>query len=284
MKVSVLIVCFNHSPYISQAIDGILSQQNCADFEIILCDDCSTDDTVDIARHRLEGIPNVTIVSNETNVGITRNYQKGFALCTGQYLFIVEGDDYWIDPLKIHHQTAFLDEHPEFAMCAHTYYTFREEIGTLESPAVPYSDMPFVFKNTDLILDYGIISNFTTGCYRNSMIRQIPMEVYEVVSYEWMINISIGCFGPLARLNRPMSVYRISALGVWSGRSALDQLQGIEQIIPVYDRVLHYRYREYFDKKLQMVRSDINTLAQVGKGGYLSRASRHLKNLLKPKI
>src|SRR5664279_3975429 len=121
MKISILVITYNHEPYIRQALEGIRMQREIADYEIIFCDDRSTDGTVSIAREVLSSSSNVSFYVNEKNLGITSNYQQAFSKCLGEYIFILEGDDYWIDPYKIKKQVAFLDDHPVRSICAHPF-------------------------------------------------------------------------------------------------------------------------------------------------------------------
>ncbi len=83
MNSSVLIVIYNQSEYIGQAIENVLMQKKCEGFEIILLDDSSTDDTFEGTSELLSGKEFSNLINNSQNLGITRNYNKGFSLYTG---------------------------------------------------------------------------------------------------------------------------------------------------------------------------------------------------------
>ena len=97
MRVSVIIPNYNHAPYLPQRIDSVLNQ-TFRDFEIIILDDCSTDNSKQIIeqyRHH----PQVTnIIYNESNSGSPfAQWEKGINLAQGEWIWIAESDD-WCEP------------------------------------------------------------------------------------------------------------------------------------------------------------------------------------------
>jgi glycosyltransferase involved in cell wall biosynthesis len=259
MKASIIIITYNHAKYIEQAIEGIRIQKDCPELEIIFCDDCSTDDTVAIATNLLKNLPNVQIHAYEKNAGITKNYQRAFSLCKGEFIFVLEGDDFWIDPYKIKKQIEFLEKHPECSMVSHLYNAQYDETHTT-TPAAVFEKAYELFESADLIMNPAILNNFTTCCYRRSALEKISPQTYEVISFDWMINISIGNFGKLGRINSPLSVYRISSNGTWQKLSQQEQLNGMIGIIDEYDRVLETRYAATFAKKKRMLEDQLASL------------------------
>jgi glycosyltransferase involved in cell wall biosynthesis len=92
--VSAIIPNYNHAPYLKQRIDSVLSQTH-RDFEVIILDDCSTDNSKEIIE-TYRGHPKITnIVYNERNSGSTfRQWKKGIDLAIGEWVWIAESDDY----------------------------------------------------------------------------------------------------------------------------------------------------------------------------------------------
>src|SRR5205085_12529467 len=99
-KLSVLLVTYNHEQYIRQALDSVLMQRTDFDFEIVVADDFSQDSTRAIVEGYQAEYYNIRILQSEKNVGITHNYQPGSAACRGEYVAVLEGDDYWTSPNK----------------------------------------------------------------------------------------------------------------------------------------------------------------------------------------
>jgi len=116
---SICCTTYNHEKYISDAIDGFLIQETLFPFEIIIRDDCSTDNTANIIKTYVEKYPNIIKVIFETE----NQYSKGirpmsvvFEKATGEYFALCEGDDYWTDPSKLQEQVTFLEKNPDHGL------------------------------------------------------------------------------------------------------------------------------------------------------------------------
>ena len=126
--VSVLMVTFNHEKYIAQALESILMQITNFKYEIIIGEDCSTDNTKLIIRKFENKYPGrIFPIYHEANVGPMRNvYEFTFPKCTGKYIAALEGDDYWTDPNKLQRQVDFLEANPDFSICFHNMQIIYE--------------------------------------------------------------------------------------------------------------------------------------------------------------
>ena len=114
-KVSIIIPNYNHARYLRQRIDSVL-QQTYQDFEIILMDDCSTDESRTILSE-YAGDPRVRIEFNEKNSGSPfRQWRKGIALATGRYIWIAESDDY-ADETLLEALVSRLDADSSITLC-----------------------------------------------------------------------------------------------------------------------------------------------------------------------
>src|ERR1700745_2179124 len=113
MKLSVMMITYNHEQFIAQAIESVLMQKVNFDFEIVIGEDCSTDGTRAIVldfQHRYPG--RIALILRPRNIGPMWTKESTLAACRGQYLSILEGDDYWTSTDKIQKQVDFLDSHP----------------------------------------------------------------------------------------------------------------------------------------------------------------------------
>lgn len=121
--VSVACITFNQVNYIRQCLDGFVMQKTKIPVEIVIHDDASTDGTQDIIREYIEKYPNFQWkpVFQKTN-----KYKEGkgilapyvFPKCTGKYIAICEGDDYWTDENKLQKQVDWLESHPDYVLIA----------------------------------------------------------------------------------------------------------------------------------------------------------------------
>ena len=109
MKLSIVIPTYNAHEWIEQCIDSIHHHGPSCDYEIVVVDDRSTDDTLAIVR---EKFPDVRLFSNETNVGFGRTVNVGFGASTGQYLLVLNNDT-WMHDGALDALIRYLEEHPD---------------------------------------------------------------------------------------------------------------------------------------------------------------------------
>lgn len=260
MKVSILLITYNHSKYIDEAINSILMQQTTLSKEIIVLDDASNDNTFEIAVSMLAGFQNCKFFKNDKNIGITRNYQRGFSLCEGEYIFVLEGDDYWIDINKLNRQVYFLDAHPYHSMCFHPFIIRQGITSVYKKVSSSHSSAPIdSFSIKDLILNEGLIANFSVCCYRKKLLDSLPADLYNHLAYDWIINIFMGHFGLLGRINETMSCYRYTENATWSNKPVEQQLFKMVELIPFYDELLKYEYTKLFQQKKQVLEYQIKS-------------------------
>ncbi len=119
MKVSVFVVTYNQERYIEQCLNGIASQEVDFDYEVIVGDDCSTDQTGAICDLFAKNHPNFRIYHHPRNLGHVKNWEFVLNHCTGDYVAMVEGDDYWTDPHKLQRQVDFLETNQDFFLSFH---------------------------------------------------------------------------------------------------------------------------------------------------------------------
>jgi len=124
--VSICCITYNHAPFIRRCLDGFLMQQD-VDYEVLIHDDCSTDGTQEILKEYAERYPNIIFpIFEKENL-----YSKGLAgsmdvtfnfnRAKGTFIATCEGDDYWIDPMKLKKQIMFMDANPAYSVCFHGY-------------------------------------------------------------------------------------------------------------------------------------------------------------------
>lgn len=129
--VSVICNTYNHEPYIRQCLDGFVMQKTDFSFEVLIHDDASTDKTADIIREYEAQYPDIIkpIYQAENQyskkTGIMKTFQ--YPRVKGKYIALCEGDDYWIDPLKLQKQVDFMEANPKCSLC-HTDFIIQNDI------------------------------------------------------------------------------------------------------------------------------------------------------------
>lgn len=112
-RVSVVMAAYNAAEFLRQAIDSIL-RQTFGDFEFIIVDDGSADDTAAIVRSYAD--PRIRLVQNQRNLGLARALNMGIDAARGEYIARMDADDESL-PTRFEEQVRFLDAHPEIGLC-----------------------------------------------------------------------------------------------------------------------------------------------------------------------
>lgn len=153
--VSIQCLTYNHAPYIRQCLEGFVMQKTNFRFEAIVHDDASTDGTQDIIREYEKRYPDIIkpIYQKENQ------YSKGIpgritnivnAHCKGKYIAICEGDDYWIDPLKLQKQVDVMEKHPECSICFGKVKCVNREKEPIDK-TFPSRTIPAIFSQDDFM-------------------------------------------------------------------------------------------------------------------------------------
>ena len=111
--VSVHMLAYNHEPYIRQAIEGVMMQKTDFEFELVVGEDCSQDKTREICFEYQEKHPDkISVLWWHENVSkLGGNGFRTTAHCRGEFVAFCEGDDYWVDPLKLQKQVDIMHKH-----------------------------------------------------------------------------------------------------------------------------------------------------------------------------
>ena len=114
---SVIMLTYNHAPYLKEAIEGVLMQQTDFRTELIICNDASPDNSDEIIKPYAEKYPDIIrYFRHEKNIGFVENQRFALKKTRGKYVAYCEGDDYWTDENKLQFQHDFLEANPEFVM------------------------------------------------------------------------------------------------------------------------------------------------------------------------
>lgn len=127
IKLSIIIPVYNHEKYIVQAIESVLMQQVNFKYELLIGDDCSTDNSLKLIK-QYENREQIKIFARKQNMyqNKIRNALDLRMRSIGKYMIALEGDDYWTDPHKLQKQVDFLDNHPDYIACAHRFQVINE--------------------------------------------------------------------------------------------------------------------------------------------------------------
>lgn len=248
MKINIILITYNHSNYIRPALESILMQETSHNVEIIVADDCSTDNTVEIIKEYESKTKFVFhYLHKEQNVGYIRNYQQAFATCTGDYVAIMEGDDYWVKASHLENHINHLEKIPNSSMSYNRHIRLfedqhREEIFDWNL------DTDYELITTDQLALGNRIGNLSCCVFRGKHIQQLDPKLFDMEIADWMLGMYMGQFAPLLYLKDVTSAYRIHDNGQWSQMDEKDQCAKVIELINEYDKYLNYNYTETFTK------------------------------------
>lgn len=115
-KITILMATWNRANLIDRTIESA-REQTFLDWELIIADDGSTDNTPSVVEGWQKKEPRIVYTRRETNEGISKNYNRGFKIAKGEYIAMLDDDDPWCDPKKLEKQLAFLEKNKEYVGC-----------------------------------------------------------------------------------------------------------------------------------------------------------------------
>ena len=128
--VSICCITYNHEKFINKCIDGFLLQKTKFNFEILIHDDASTDNTANIIREYENRYPDIIKpiyqIENQYSKGVSISATFNWPRAKGKYIAMCEGDDYWTDPLKLQKQVDFLEKKNDYGLIHTDFNTFYQ--------------------------------------------------------------------------------------------------------------------------------------------------------------
>jgi glycosyltransferase involved in cell wall biosynthesis len=223
MKVSVLMITYNHEKYIAQAISSVLMQNVNFDYELVVGEDCSTDNTRNIVTDFRDRYPDkVRLVTSDANVGGQKNAERTLNACQGEYIATLDGDDYWTSSDKLQKQVDFLESNPECSLAFHDAMVFYED-GQKEPHRYCAANLKKISTLEDLL-----VFDYIPSCsimFRSKYFDGYPKWINEIINGDYLVNIIIARHGKIGYIEEVMGAYRVHRGGSWSGRSYIKQLQ-----------------------------------------------------------
>lgn len=124
-KISVLMGIYNCASTLQEALNSLYAQTY-QDFEIILCNDGSKDNTYELALENQKKHPNIVLLNNPHNMGLNQTLNNCLAVAKGEYIARMDGDDLCMSD-RFETELSFLEEHPEYAIVSSPMEYFDEE-------------------------------------------------------------------------------------------------------------------------------------------------------------
>jgi glycosyltransferase involved in cell wall biosynthesis len=243
MKVSVLTITYNHEEFIAQAIDSFLMQQVNFDYEIVIGEDCSTDNTRDIVINYQKKYPDkIRALLPEKNLGMQKNFLQTLKACQGKYIALCEGDDYWTDPLKLQKQVDFLEANSNFALCFHNAKIESTRSGQFMEWIMHERLEKDVFETKDLLRQWFIPTASILFRKYNDFV--FPDFFLHCDSGDIPLLLLLSLKGNFKYLNQVMSVYRLQDNGVSLTHKDYRKVISMVYIYQNFNIYTNYRYND----------------------------------------
>ncbi len=253
--VTICMATYNHENYIREALDGVLMQKTGFEYEIIIKEDKSTDKTREIVEDYQKKHPDkIRLWLCKENLYSQKLKPQLDAFARGKYIARCEGDDYWIDPLKLQKQVVFLEENQDYNVCVGRYKFYYQNSGTFKK------NRDFASLNKVLTLkDYLAykFSHTATFLYRKNF-EKLPDWMKKVYAGDQSIIIVVARDKKIKYFKDFFSVYRVHNTSVSSQFAKKDPkiaYDNGEKYLTVIDNYTNHQYA-----KIIYRRRKLNTL------------------------
>lgn len=242
MKVSVVLCTYNHEPFIDRALASALDQRTPFDYEVIVSEDCSNDATRDIVRRWRDRHPTrIRLILSERNLRSNEVVARGLRAAAGEYVALLDGDDYWTDAQKLQRQSDYLDAHSECALCFHD----AEVVDDAGRPIGARRWTPADQKTRSTLEDIWL-GNFIATCsvmLRRAALRDVPAGYAEFFPItDWPLYILCAEHGDIGYLPEVMGAYRLHEGGLYSPLSAAEKLHATDRFYRRMNDLTQHRH------------------------------------------
>lgn len=208
---SIYVPTYNHEKYIAQALDSILMQKTEYSYEVLVGEDCSTDNTKKILEEYERKYPNVfKMFYREKNMyGEKISNASDLKLrCKGKYVICLEGDDYWTDEHKIEKQITFLEQHPEYMAVSHKCLVVDEYSNPNGEKYPECNDEKYTLKHFISEIMPGQLTTFMhRNCFKNEFFES-DIFFQGLIPGDKILYYTIATYGKIYCMQDVMSAYR----------------------------------------------------------------------------
>lgn len=233
---SVALIVYDHEQFLEDAFEGIFMQQVDFDYEVVVSNDCSTDNSqaiIDLwkAKHP----ETIRLIDNPTNLGMHKNWEKCMRTCSGKYVALLEGDDAWISPNKLKLQVDFLEKNPDFGMTA---TNAKVELVGQSAQHPDYADHSEGKYGIPDLLENQFIPTCSVIFRAEWLPKNFPKYYYTSPMVDYLVHLMILQKGPMYYFNQVTSVYRLHGSGEWGQLNSLGRLQHQYKGLVMAERLL----------------------------------------------
>lgn len=241
-KVSVIMPNYNHSAYLPERLESILGQ-HFSDFEVILLDDHSSDNSPEILQKYASDPRVVHFLKNDSNSGSTFiQWERGLNLAQGEYIWIAESDDI-ADPTFLSEAVRVLETRPDVGVVFTSSVWINEKSSEIHRPDHESGDREWSGRELlcSEFLNGPLVYNASSAVFRKSLAEKVDFKVLRTFRYtgDWLFWVQVAADTRVARLDKRLNFFRRHSGNV-SFRSEREGLLFSEGF-----RVIRYIYEHY---------------------------------------
>lgn len=216
MKVSVIIISYMAENYIEQCLISALSQKTNFEYEILVRDDFSSDRSSEYIKRISEVNKNVIFFEATENYGATKNFDFLYSKCKGEYIAILDGDDYWDNSNFLQNSVDYLENNKDIVM-TFTGHRVKDNFGNITPPNLGQWIGLCGFENDIVKTEHLLTINYVGfGKVFRRIDDLLKPWMYELPFLDWGLNIEISKKGDIKFLNFSAGIYRVHGNGIFS--------------------------------------------------------------------
>jgi glycosyltransferase involved in cell wall biosynthesis len=181
-KITVCVVSYNQESLIEQCLQSIVSQDCDYDFEVLISDDCSTDNTKSIIKDFEQRFSNIRVLNRDKNIGALENFKQTHEAATGDFICHCDGDDYWL-PGKLQKQADFLLLNPSCNIVWSRMIIKNEEQKISKADLITPDLVSKKYYRNDIIQFVAI------GLHSSKMYRKMSLTYSDFPIVDYFVNV-----------------------------------------------------------------------------------------------
>jgi len=254
--ISVLVLVYRHEPWLRQCLDSIMAQECARTFEVLIGEDCSPDASRSICQAYADKYPEqVRLFVADSNLGMHKNFLRLWHAARGDYIALLEGDDYWTDPGKLSKQADFMDRHRECTCCGARTANMRFRLGEVREQ----------YDLVDVLTEYPF--HTSSAMFRRGIVTEFPPAIMDVKALDSCLYVLHAQRGPCGFVNETLSFYRRHGGGVWSGMVAREQHREITRFTDAMASYVGSNNRAHLLRRELTLCRELTNGILAGKGG-----------------
>lgn len=219
---SVCIQTYNHAPYIGQALDSVLAQRTDFPIEIVVGEDGSTDGTREIVCGYAERYPEIirALLNDRSNVIYVNgrptgrwNFMNNIREARGEFVALLDGDDFWTNESKLQIQVNALREAPDCSFSFHNAEQLDQSSGTVTGVYHP-EPLPARHYVCDIARRFFIPS--CSVVFKKGLFGEFPEWFSRAAVADWPLHVLNAQHGPALYVPNLMATHRIHRGGIWT--------------------------------------------------------------------